>query len=391
MNKLSLFIERIVPLIKNIFIPAALFTAGIIVFYAYGHISPVSLKTLHTLFYLISFASFMTLLYFNQSKPVFYILITGLGYILINYLKNLYGSEYADTSYYTNLCFFLPLNLCIFYFIPNGKLLSRLNVYLLLGLFAQFSAGEFLGRHDIKINLTLLDGSFGSLTGLGLLLFTLAALIFIIKSSEHGRILDYALLFASLNTMFALIYSENATAVTLFFSIAALTILIAIIQDIYYNTYKDALTGLSGRYAFMINSARFPLKYSIGLVLIDDYDKLINIFGRRDRDYLTRMIVSRIMEEEAEENIYRYNDGEFVIIYKNEDKNESFEHLEKIRRSVASAEFILSNRKKAVKMTISTCSSEKKRSDAGSMEVLFRARKVLQKANEFSHNISHKA
>lgn len=333
----------------------------------------------------------MTLLYFNRSKPVFYILITGLAYILINYLKNFYGNDYVASASYINLCFFLPLNLGIFYFLPNRKLLSRLNVYLLLALFAQFSLAEFLVRHEIKINLTIPDAYFGNITALGFILFTLLAVIFIFKASEKGRILDYALFFATLNTALALIYSENATAVTLFFSLAALTLLIAIIEDIYYNTYKDVLTGLAGRYAFMINSARFPLKYSLGLIIIDDYDKLLNIFGRRDRDNLIRMIAGKITEHEAEENIYRYNEEEFIIIYKNENKNESFEHLEKIRRSVASAEFILNSRKKAVKMTISTCSSEKKRSDAGSMEVLFRARKVLQKANEFSHNISHKA
>ena len=103
------------------------------------------------------------------------------------------------------------------------------------------------------------------------------------------------------------------------------------------------------------------------------------------------MIAGRITEEEGEENVYRYNEDEFVIVFRNEDKNESFEHLEKIRRSIASAEFVLNNRKKAVKLTVSTCVSEKKRSDANSIEVLFRAHKTLQKANEFSHNISSKA
>ena len=78
-------------------------------------------------------------------------------------------------------------------------------------------------------------------------------------------------------------------------------------------------------------------------------------------------------------------------VFRNEDKNESFERLEKIRRSIASAEFVLNNRKKTVKLTVSTCVSEKKRSDANSIEVLFRAHKTLQKANEFSHNISSKA
>ena len=115
------------------------------------------------------------------------------------------------------------------------------------------------------------------------------------------------------------------------------------------------------------------------------------MFGRRDRDMLVRMIASKITDEESDENLYRYNEDEFILIFKNENKNESFEHLEKVRRAIASAEFILSHRRKSIKITVSTCVSEKKRSDANSMEVLYRIRKTLQKANEFSYNVSSKA
>lgn len=391
MNQLSANIERIFPLIKNILIPAVLFGTALICFYAYGSIAPASLTFLHISFYSISFAGFMILLYFNQRRPVFYILILTLSYVLINYLKNNFGADYATTSYYINLCFFLPLNLLAFYFIPSTRLLVKMNVFLLLALFAQFSLGELLGHLDFRINLGLFNGHFGNLSILGFVLFIITLTLFFIRASQNGTILSYALFFCSLSLLFGMLYSHSPTALTIFYSCAALTLMLAIIQDLYYNTYKDPLTGLPGRYSYMINSASFPLKYSIGLISIDDYAQMQNVFGRRDRDILVRMITAKIIEEEGEENLYRYNDDEFLLIFKNENKNEGFEHLEKIRRAIASAEFILSNRKKSIKLTISTCVSEKKRSDANSMEVLFRIRKTLQKANEFSHNISSKA
>ena len=102
-------------------------------------------------------------------------------------------------------------------------------------------------------------------------------------------------------------------------------------------------------------------------------------------------MVGKIIEEAGDENLYRYSNSEFIIIYKNESKKESFEHLEQIRRAIASAEFVLNNRKKSIKLTVSTCVSEKKRSDANAIEVLYRIHKTLQKANEFSHNISSQA
>lgn len=391
MNRLNVFIEHIVPLIKNIFLPAALFAGGIFAFYAYGYFPSAALHTIHSLFFILCFMSLLTLLYFNQSKAAFSILLLALSYVLINNFKNIYGSDGLTSDNYLNLCIFLPVNFIIFYFIPNGRLLTKRSVYLLLLILCQFSAGEFLGRHNLSFNLAWNNGYIGSLPVSGFITYTAALLTIFILLAEKGHIIDYALFFTLLNTFFGLIYAESTTAFSLFFCLAALTLLCGIAFDIHHNIYKDTLTELSSRYAFMINSAHFPLKYSLGLISIDDYERLASIFGTRERNNLLRMIVNRILEEENEENIYRYTDGELVVLYKNQNKNESFQFLEKIRRTIASADFILNNRNKAVKLTVSTCVSEKKRSDANSMEVLYRARKVLQKANEFSHNISHKA
>ncbi len=314
----------------------------------------------------------------------------SLSYILINIFKNTFGIEYTTTSYYINLCFFLPLNLFLFNFIPNNKLLCRTNVYLLLAIFVQFSICEFLGKENFKLNITLLDGHIGDLSILGFLCFASSLVLFLIKSSKDGSIMHYALLFTVLNIMFGMIYSSNATSLTLFFSASALTLLIAIIQHIHYHTYKDALTGLPSRNSYIIDSNSFPLKYSLGLVKLDNYSQMQNMFGKKNKETLVRMITNKIMEENGEENLYRYSDDEFIVLFKNENKNESFEHLEQIRRAIASAEFILNDRKKSIKLTVSTCVSEKKRSDANAIEVLYRIRKNLQKANEFSHNISSK-
>ncbi len=103
------------------------------------------------------------------------------------------------------------------------------------------------------------------------------------------------------------------------------------------------------------------------------------------------MIAMRLTEVERENPIYRYSENEFIVIFKNEGKKESFERLENIRRAVASAEFMLAKGKKGLKLTVSCCVSEKKRSDDNSLEVLERARKALQKAYQFTQNITSKA
>ena len=214
---------------------------------------------------------------------------------------------------------------------------------------------------------------------------------FFVRSSLSGSIVDTALFFAGFEIFLGFYYAFLPSAITIFFSAAMLTILIAIITDIYHTTYTDVLTGLSSRKAFVINAPKFPLKYSVGIVCIDDYDKLGQVFGRSGQNALTKMIANRITETEFENQVYRYTSDEFVIIFKKEDKNEGFDRLEKIRRAIASAEFMLGRRKKPLKLTVSCAVSEKKRSDANAIEVLLRADKSLQKSYRFAQNITTKA
>ena len=103
------------------------------------------------------------------------------------------------------------------------------------------------------------------------------------------------------------------------------------------------------------------------------------------------MITLRLLETETEAQIYRYAEDEFVIIFRGEDKNTAFEQMEEMRRSIASAEFMLRGYKKPIKLTVSGSVSEKKRSDANAVEVLVRADKALQKAYRFTQNITSKA
>lgn len=76
MLKLNISLEKILPLLKNTFLPALVFSAGVIGFYAANPFPESSLLTLHSLFYVLSFAAFLILLYFDSRKPVFFILIT---------------------------------------------------------------------------------------------------------------------------------------------------------------------------------------------------------------------------------------------------------------------------------------------------------------------------
>lgn len=390
MRKFIHNLQQILPQVHNSHFPALIFGLALLGFYFYGDISLSTMNSFHAMFFILNVVSAGILIYFNQRKPIFYLLNISLAYILINSFKNLYSLDYLSSPAYINLCFFMPINLCFCYFCPDKKLLTRHSVYWLLVLFAEYTIGEKLTHLSISLALSLPTDTI-NLTSSSMLLFSLCTLACFIRMIYSGSIMDSSLFYAGLNIFAGFYYSSSPTALTIFFSAAALTILHCISKDIYYHTYTDAQTGLSSRNAYLKQSEKFPLKYSLGIVCIDNYEHLKQVFGRRGIYALTRMITMRMQELETEALIYRYSEDEFVLIFKNCDKKESYERLEKIRRGIASAEFMLGHRQKGLKLTVSCCVSEKKRSDDNSLEVLKRTQKALQKAYQFTQNVTSKA
>lgn len=391
MLRISISPEKFLPLLKNAVIPALIFGAALIGCYAASPLSENTMLGFHSLFFILSLACFLVLLYFNRGRPAFFILLFQISYILINWLKRSLGSDYLLSPAYLNLSVFLPLNLLIFCFLPQRPLLKKTNVYLLLAVFAQFALAEKLSAAGIAIGFFPEAHSVAGMSLSGFLLFAIVLAAMFLRMSVAGTIDTAGLFYASFCVFLGFYYSESPTALTVFFSSAALILLLTVIQDIYHSAYKDILTDLPSRNAYMLNARDFPLKYSTGVICIDDYEKIRMVFGRLGTNALVKMIAARINETETEALIYRYAEDEFVLIFKNEDKNNGFDRLEKIRRNIASAEFMLGRRKKPVKLTVSCSVSEKKRSDANSIEVLIRARKALQKTYKFTQNVTTKA
>lgn len=382
-------IEKTLPLIGNMLLPAFMFACALFSFYINGSYSDFTITALHSGLYLTGLTGFLVLLYFNRSKPIFMFLLIVLSYILINYLKRLYGAEYCQTAAYLSLSTLIPLNMLLFYFFPARSFFNKKNLWLLLAVFAQYSVVELSARHNFSFGFFSSTVPTINIAALGA--FTLLLLITLTNAVRSGAIYDYNCFFAYFSLLLAFYYSDSASGLCVFCTTAALCLLSSLIQNIYNEAHKDTLTGLDSRKSYIIHSKNFPLKYSIGIVSIDDYDKLGINFGRRIQNILTKLIATQIINLEKDENIYRYNADEFVIVYKNMDKNESFERLEIIRRAVASALFEFSPRRKPIKLTVSAGVSEKKRSDANSFEVLVRANKILQKTRSFSHNVTSKA
>lgn len=371
---------------KNTTLPAIIFAAAVLSFYAVEPFTNQTLSNLNLTFYIISGIILSTLFIFNRSKPAFILLIGLISYITINHLKQIYGIEFEKTAAYHNLSFWAALNFLIFYFLPEKKLLKVRNTYLLLFLLGQLCLIEHLSRKNIDISFLA-----GTENKIIITLFGITLISLFLQCSKSGDILETGLFFAIFNFSLGFAYSGGASGQILFFTSAVLTLALTLGEHIYTTLFSDIESGFLSRQSFLHHAKSFPLKYSIGIILIDDYERLKKIFKKSGMGALIKMISRQLEGTETEAQIYRYERDEFVLLFRGEDKNEAFERLEKIRRLIASSSYNLKGYNKPIKLTVSGSVSEKKRSDANAIEVLLRADKALQKSYRFAQNITTKA
>ena len=385
------YLRQIIPLMQNSLIPALLLCAALVFYFALEPMSPQLLGFLHVGFFAINLFSIALLMYFNQNRPIFYILISVLAYVLINYLKYQHGVIYYLTPDYYNLAFFTAGGLLFFYFLPKRPFFSKETIGFTLIISGAMSLAEQMSRQQIGIDFSFSRCNSCGLQDFGLLLFAVAVAVMMIQASIHDEILNVAQFFATVNIMLGFYFSAQPSSFVVFFFNAALTVAIGTAYGIYYALRKDPVTGLANGNSFIAASAKFPLKYGLGIICIDDYKHLVQIFHKSGINELLVMLSKKICELEPESFLYRSGADEFVIIFPQAEKGTSFGRLDEIRRFVAASEFMLSGRKKPLKITVSCSVAEKKRSDADVFEVFIRARRILQKTYKFTQNITSKA
>ena len=346
---------------------------------------------LHIAVYVINFAGIVLLMLYNRNRPMFFIIITILSYMLINYFKHMHGVIYYLTPDYTNLVFLSIVGLIFFYFLPDRPLFSIDTVYFLIIVFTAISLGEFLSSAKIKIDFSPLTNFGSGLQIFGLVLFGIIIITMLLHASNKDQILDTNMAFATISIMIGFYTSNQPSALALFFTTASVTMFIAICRHIFFILRKDPDTGLNNAHSFLIKAKKLPLKYGLGIICIDEYRHLLQAFHKGGISTIMAMVSKKIVSLEPDAMIFRCTPDEFVIIFPQAEKGSSYERLDEIRRQIAASEFILNRIKKPIKITVSCSIADKKRSDSGISDVFIRAHRALQKTYKFTQNITSKA
>jgi GGDEF domain-containing protein len=206
--------------------------------------------------------------------------------------------------------------------------------------------------------------------------------------SVKNSIINTGLFFIAGSLFMGMIYANTASGLTVFFLSFIIIAAVTIVIDLYNRYHYDYLENVGSKNAYLVHAnSKFPFKYTIVLFSIDNGDKLQKAIGHRKYKALEQMLVNRILELPYELTLYRYNDNELIMVFKNEDAKHVKEFADNIRHTIAASEFVFTDRKN-VKITISVCVSEKTRKDLNAAEVTERAHNALNKSHHFNCNIT---
>lgn len=382
-------VKYIFSTIKSSFIPAICFALGLLGFYAYYPYEQSSDYVLHYAFYSIAFISLGILYFVNRSKPFLTIMTGTVCYILLNKLKISLGANFNESAEYLWLCFLLPLNLAVFYFLPAGEIKNIRNFYLLLISLAEVVFVQKFGSFILQI--PHIDIRFASMPMWAVIAWILFLVPMALDMSFRSTIVNTGLFYADMSLFFGLMYADTVSACTTFFFVFALILCLTAFLNLHHLYRYDYLEGVGSYQSYLAQAkSKFPFKYTIGLLCIDNCDKIFEKTGKAKFRVLEQLIADKIKEFSYDIDVFRHQKNELILVFKNETAKQVMDYAEEIRRSFAGAEFIFTD-KENLKITVSICVSEKTRKDLNASEVISRAHDTLQKANALNSNICMKA
>lgn len=372
------FLKKIFSTTADVYLPAMFFALGVF-FYCDKAISYATEPNFfHVCFYITLLCAGVFLFVTKKSRQSLLFLILFFAYVSLIFLKK---QENMDlTIQYHCINFFIPFSWFVYCLIKFFKLPKNFDFYFLCLLLIEGVFIENVTNFKIDKLPSYLEFSI-------IIFWVLCFFCYMIYVSIFPSKDNYSEFFAFLALGLGVFNKESYFALSIYFALSAIILFSGIVYSYIYAYFRDTLTGVYSNNTFMRKALNFPLKYSLGIICIDDYTKLVKVFPPLQLEKLVKMIVNRIEELSSDADIYRYHDDEFILIFKNEDKKKCFEYLENIRRAIAGAEFVL-NAKRTVKITISAGVSEKKRSDADFDVVLTRTRDAVQRTYKFTQNMT---
>ena len=384
-------LEKIFKFNKGAWLPITIMGAFLIYFFSVSEFSEENYQTIHASFIGCIFLTMIVMGGLKILSSVMLASVIYISYLMINSLRYTYGEDYIFSSGYNIWSALILPNLSLAYFIFRKQKNYKYWSFFYVFLFLQTALIEKLQNHSIDADSYYFYKHIGMFNYPALSISLLCIAILLIYYIAKGKILGATTLFTSIAVFMGIYYSDDILAFSLFFLAASLILLVSSVYYTFYIRSRDEELDIENSHGYYRDAEnKYPLKYSISLMYIDEYERLMKRFGQRKMLQLKKMFLERIKGVNTDVLIYNYKSDALILAFTNMNASESFEKAENIRRSIAKSIFVF-NENNNLQLTVSQCVSEKKRSDANAYAALTRAEENLQKACKFTRNITIKA
>ncbi len=141
--------------------------------------------------------------------------------------------------------------------------------------------------------------------------------------------------------MLAITQNVDAGSSAVLFGLAAVLLVITLVQESYGMAYMDELTGLPGRRAMMATLMSLGNKYSIAMLDIDHFKKFNDTHGHDVGDQVLRMVAGKIGQVSGGGKPARYGGEEFSVIFPGKSVTDVVAHLEVVRQHIEESPFTI--------------------------------------------------
>ncbi|WP_371374951.1 diguanylate cyclase [Sporomusa aerivorans] len=281
--------------------------------------------------------------WFNRSRVFFITVVLALSHYALSGLAALHtGMPSLTTVVFPVICTLVPINILIF------SLLKERGIFNFWGLgrfaliaFQLFYVAMAITANDLSLlnffRQNVLTGELAANAAIpqpAVLAYGVAFLSMFRKQLHSRSHLDNALSVVLVASLLALQAKPATMAGTMFFSVAGIMLIIAVIQDSYSMAYLDELTGLPARRALKEELMKLRGEYTIAMVDIDFFKKFNDTYGHDTGDEVLRLVASVLKKVTGGGKAFRYGGEEFTIVFPHTAVADALPHLEKLRAAV---------------------------------------------------------
>jgi GGDEF domain-containing protein len=337
-------------------LPAISISVGWVAFPKYAWLD----ANLHILPYVIFGIGLVLCWIFYNSREfnLFIILAVSFGVLSQFYWGNMLAG-FQKELLFDLLCILIPLNFLIFNYLKERGILNQHGLRRLIFVATQIIAVFWLVKTNhsgisnyVSMDLVLhpLQGQ-TSIKQSGQIVICLSLVVLITYWLVRPDQLRGAWILALISIVTALHFIANSQLATVYFMMAGIILLSAIIINSYNLAYKDELTQMPSRRALKQHLASLGKTYSLAMVDVDHFKKLNDNYGHDVGDEVLKMLAAHLLSVEGGGMAYRYGGEEFTIVFPGKDASTATVYLEALRNKIASKPFIIRNKKRPRKET----------------------------------------